>query len=813
MKNKEIFMEVNSTKINSFPSGPYYSKSFSIIKACKVFLGFLPLRGKGSKAPAWPKGWDKLPAANVGGPLYAPNRQPLRLMTAEEAGRCPSVGGVLKEDYCVIDFDANWLNNEKGGTPLPNSKQDWVRALNICKAYGLKNLLVKTTYGLHVYGKKVKPLLPSWSQLTAVRTLCGLVADIRPAGFLCVKLDGKEREILGEFDVEAPIPRLFLPISKERAESIAGIEDGRKTYFFNVNNTRESFFHVVKRLGVSEQEAREMALITNNYVFDTPTNIAGISWPAVGNSAYNGGNSEDLPSAQELIASLDEAEDMLEWFSDFNRFNIGEEQEEEARSLLWKVFASRCKLVESEGKNGPGFIDLKSGIVYAPGKAQEVWQKYWLAGRKKVTLASAKARANSSDWACVAWSYRQSPRSLYIDDKGQQCYNERPPFPAVATSIPSAIEEEVRSTFIPYLISKTRNEQEQGSRNYARLVCRIMQAMDNPTSKPTELTLFIGKPGTGKNLWAYFLPLLLVGPIFAVNTQNPIQEDKFATGAETALFINYDEAQESLRKRDVWPAIKKITAENTIIMTEKFKSPKRIEFAARLSACSNVFEAMPLEPGDRRVTVMYFNNNDKPGSKAWEIGKRFREIAEMEECDLKQQYRAAFLAVFREVEREWKNKINLFYPEPNQALKDQKLLLAREVPEIRIAEEVIAHAGNSWTAGEAIRQEIEKKLGGRVAPSAQKFSRLLRPFTVKEGEKADGALFERKRFVAGTSYRLVNFHAEEWSCVVSNEESIIKAAQAAVEARIKEKTNKTEPLIDDEGQRELDKLFEPKKLY
>jgi P4 family phage/plasmid primase-like protien len=185
---------------------------------------------------------DKQPCQKFG------NGEPL--LTLEQARKCEEYGGVLNGEFTVKDVDDG---------DEANRLYRLVCDLNLnCRVY-------QTSRGKHFmfrsseYCKKGP---------TRTRDAYGFSSDIRTGKnmYIVLKKQGKEREILRDFDENRPIdlfPKSFAPIESEAKFTGMGEGDGRNGALFKHSA-------VLLHCGFTPTEVKTILYRINQYAFDEP---------------------------------------------------------------------------------------------------------------------------------------------------------------------------------------------------------------------------------------------------------------------------------------------------------------------------------------------------------------------------------------------------------------------------------------------------------------------------------------------------------------------------------------------------------------
>lgn len=207
----------------------------------RLFKGFVENGGDDGKKPL-------MPFKNI------PENQ---LLTLDDANKCDSFGGVLKDSMIFVDFD---------------TQKEADIALKIIEDKQFNCVVFKTRRGIHAYFNNLeygRPFVDT--QKTKCMVGCGLEADMKMGTRNCqgvLKTLGNEREIIYEKNnngVYDNLPKCFFPVKSKRDIDFLGLGagDGRNQTFYN-------YILTLTGAGFSKDETRECIKIINDYVVPQP---------------------------------------------------------------------------------------------------------------------------------------------------------------------------------------------------------------------------------------------------------------------------------------------------------------------------------------------------------------------------------------------------------------------------------------------------------------------------------------------------------------------------------------------------------------
>lgn len=169
------------------------------------------------------------------------------LLTLEQAQRYPEYCGILADDVILVDID---------------TEEETQILMNIVTSLGLKCKVNKSRKGGH-FLFKVGEGVPN---RTKVKLAIGIVADIKGAGrtsLECLKIEGKEREVLYDTGDYQELPKYLTPINSNM--DLLGMcqGDGR-------NNALFSYILPLQQNDFTIEECRECIGIINDFVLKDP---------------------------------------------------------------------------------------------------------------------------------------------------------------------------------------------------------------------------------------------------------------------------------------------------------------------------------------------------------------------------------------------------------------------------------------------------------------------------------------------------------------------------------------------------------------
>lgn len=169
------------------------------------------------------------------------------LLTLEQAQRYPEYCGILADDVILVDID---------------TEEETQILMNIVKSLGLKCKVNKSRKGGH-FLFKIGEGVPN---RTKVKLAIGIVADIKGAGrtsLECLKIEGKEREVLYDTGEYQELPKYLTPINSNM--DLLGMcqGDGR-------NNALFSYILPLQQNDFTIEECRECIGIINDFVLKDP---------------------------------------------------------------------------------------------------------------------------------------------------------------------------------------------------------------------------------------------------------------------------------------------------------------------------------------------------------------------------------------------------------------------------------------------------------------------------------------------------------------------------------------------------------------
>ena len=166
------------------------------------------------------------------------------------------------------------------------------------------------------------------------------------------------------------------------------------------------------------------------------------------------------------------------------------------------------------------------------------------------------------------------------------------------------------------------------NRQYDYLRNWLAWKMQNPLSKPGVAIVLIGEQGTGKGTFGY-----LMMDVFGKHHSMLIQDTeqllgKFLGHLEGKLILFVDEAIFGRDPRTK-SKYKSLITEPTMLIEHKGHTPRQVQSHFAVIVASNELTAVPVEPGDRRATVIEVSSGRKNGDayftnlrRAWVNGER-----------------------------------------------------------------------------------------------------------------------------------------------------------------------------------------------
>lgn len=178
------------------------------------------------------------------------------LMKLEQVKHLPEYTGVLADNVVMVDVD-----NEHETQIL----------LNIVQSLGLKCKVNKSRKGGHFLFKTDQ----SMSNRTHVKLAIGITADIKCGsknGLECLKIDGKEREVLYDTGDYQYLPKYLTPIKSNM--NLLNLMEGEGR-----NNTLFSYILPLQKNEFSVEECKECIRVINDFVLSDPLSegeLAGV---------------------------------------------------------------------------------------------------------------------------------------------------------------------------------------------------------------------------------------------------------------------------------------------------------------------------------------------------------------------------------------------------------------------------------------------------------------------------------------------------------------------------------------------------------
>jgi putative DNA primase/helicase len=169
------------------------------------------------------------------------------LMKLEQVKHLPEYTGVLADNVVMVDVD-----NEHETQIL----------LNIVQSLGLKCKVNKSRKGGHFLFKTDQQM----NNRTHVKLAIGITADIKCGsknGLECLKIDGKEREVLYDTGDYQYLPKYLTPVKSNMDVIGMGNGDGR-------NNALFSYILPLQKNEFTVDECKECIRIINDFVLDEP---------------------------------------------------------------------------------------------------------------------------------------------------------------------------------------------------------------------------------------------------------------------------------------------------------------------------------------------------------------------------------------------------------------------------------------------------------------------------------------------------------------------------------------------------------------
>lgn len=165
--------------------------------------------------------------------------------------------------------------------------------------------------------------------------------------------------------------------------------------------------------------------------------------------------------------------------------------------------------------------------------------------------------------------------------------------------------------------------------------------VQNPLKKPGTNLVLIGGQGTGKSTLGKMM-CDVFGPRHSIHvTHEHLLLGRFNGHLEGKLFMVADEALFG-RNPAVVGVYKGLTTEETMLVERKGIDARQIPNRLAIMVLSNSSSAVPVEPGDRRATVIEVSNSRKEDNvyfgalwDEWENGGREAFIAHLLARDLK----------------------------------------------------------------------------------------------------------------------------------------------------------------------------------
>lgn len=169
------------------------------------------------------------------------------LLTLEQVQRLPEYCGVLADDVVMVDID---------------TEEETEILLKIVRSLGLKCKVNKSRKGGHFLFKTESPMV----NRTRVKLAIGITADIKGGGknsLECLKIDGKEREVLYDTGDYQFLPKYLTPI-KSNINLLNMCEgEGR-------NNALFSYILPLQQNEFTIDECRECIGVINDFVLKEP---------------------------------------------------------------------------------------------------------------------------------------------------------------------------------------------------------------------------------------------------------------------------------------------------------------------------------------------------------------------------------------------------------------------------------------------------------------------------------------------------------------------------------------------------------------
>lgn len=137
----------------------------------------------------------------------------------------------------------------------------------------------------------------------------------------------------------------------------------------------------------------------------------------------------------------------------------------------------------------------------------------------------------------------------------------------------------------------------------------------NPLAKPGTNLVLIGNQGTGKGTLGKMM-LDLYGDFALHVTQSDHLLGRFSGHLEGKLFCFIDEAMFGKDPR-VSGVYKARTTESDMLIEHKGQTPRRVKNHMKLLIASNHLDAAPVEPGDRRSTVLEVSDAWRGDKTKW----------------------------------------------------------------------------------------------------------------------------------------------------------------------------------------------------